>query len=56
MKNFLMTVFFVGLGFWTGANRLLPLWVIGALGVLGGVCWIGAEWMERKEESDSDPR
>lgn len=50
MKKIFMTVFIGGLGFWIGANRLLPLWLIVVMAVLGVACWGASEWMERRED------
>jgi len=43
-------VFFAGLGFWIGANRLLPVWLIVVLGVVGAVTWCVAEWLDRRDD------
>jgi hypothetical protein len=43
-----------GAGFWIGANRLLPLWAIVALAVLGAVLWVLAEYLERREDKNND--
>ena len=37
MKQFLVTVVCAGAGFWLGAHRLVPLWLIVVLAVLGSV-------------------
>lgn len=52
MKQLMMTIFFAGLGFWIGTHRLVPLWLIVVMGGLGVVCWLVAEWMERKERRE----
>ncbi|MCQ4313716.1 hypothetical protein NAV33_17745 [Pseudomonas stutzeri] len=49
-----MTVLIAGLGFWLGANRLLPLWLISAIAVFGLACWATVEWMERAERRQDD--
>lgn len=41
-------------GFWIGANRLLPLWSIVALAVLGAALWAVAEYLERREGKHND--
>lgn len=43
-----------GLGFWVGAHRLLPLWAIVVLAILGAVLWGLAEWLERREGNSDD--
>lgn len=49
MKQFWVTVVYAGVGFWLGAHRLVPLWLIVVLAVLGaGLCGV-AEWVERRE-------
>lgn len=50
MKKIFLGAFFVGLGFWIGANRLLPGWLIVVLGVIGAVTWCVAEWMDRRDD------
>lgn len=54
MKKIFAGVIFAGLGFWIGSHRLLPLWLIVVLGVIGAVTWCVAEWMERKERARDD--
>lgn len=54
VKKIFLGVFFAGIGFWIGANRLLPLWLIVVLGVIGAVTWCVAEWMERREGHRDD--
>lgn len=54
MKKIFMGGFFVWLGFWIGANRLLPLWLIVVMAVFGVICWGVAEWMERREGQHDD--
>lgn len=56
MKQIFLSVFFAGLGFWVGANRLLPLWGIVVLGVIGAVTWCVAKWLDRCEEQPDDDR
>ncbi len=51
MKQFLVTVVCAGAGFWLGAHRLVPLWLIVVLAVLGAGLWGVAEWIERRETS-----
>ena len=41
-------------GFWIGAHRLLPLWAIVALTVLGAVSWAAGEYLERREREDKN--
>jgi hypothetical protein len=41
-------------GFWIGAHRLLPLWAIVALAVLGAVSWAAGEYLERREREDKN--
>ena len=50
MKKILIGVFFAGLGFWIGANHLLPLWLIVVMAVIGLICWGVGEWMERRDD------
>lgn len=54
MKQLLAMILCAGLGFWFGANHLVPLWLIVALAVLGAVLWGVAEWMERREGQCDD--
>lgn len=56
MKRIFLGVFFAGVGFWIGANRLLPLWLIVVLGLIGAVTWCVAEWMGRREGARDDDR
>ncbi|AZD52736.1 hypothetical protein C4K19_0930 [Pseudomonas chlororaphis subsp. aurantiaca] len=49
MKQFLVTVVCAGAGFWLGAHRLVPLWLIVVLAVLGAGLWGVAEWIERRD-------
>lgn len=56
MKQIFLGVFFAGLGFWIGANRLLPLWLIMVLGLIGVVTWCVVEWMDRREGPRDDDR
>ena len=51
MKQFWVTVVCAGAGFWLGAHRLVPLWLIVALALLGAGLWSVAEWIERREAS-----
>lgn len=45
MGRILATIGCAGLGFWLGANHLVPLWAIVALAVLGAGLWVLAEWL-----------
>lgn len=41
-------------GFWIGSNRLLPLWAITVLVILGVGLRGLAEWLERREDHSDD--
>lgn len=49
MEKMIKTVLIAWLGYWIGANRLIPLWMVPVLAVAGLVYWLVAEWMEREE-------
>lgn len=49
MKQFWVTVVCAGAGFWLGAHRLIPLWLIVVLAVLGAGFWGVAKLIERRE-------
>lgn len=55
MRRMLVTIVCVGAGFWLGANRLVPLWGLCALAVLGGSLWGLVKWREAKgHDHDQD--
>jgi hypothetical protein len=54
MKRLWPALFFVGLGFWIGANRWLPPCSIVLLTVLGAVLWGWGAWLEHREGTDHD--
>ncbi len=54
MKRLWTALFFVGLGFWIGANRWLPPCSIVLLTVLGAVLWGWGAWLEHREGTDHD--
>ena len=54
MKKLFTTVLIAWMGYWIGANRWLPLWMIALLAVAGIVCWLVAEWMELAEGNSDD--
>lgn len=56
MKKIFLGVVFAGVGFWIGANRLLPVWLIVVLGVIGAAALCVAEWMDRREGQRNDNR
>ncbi|MNG25630.1 hypothetical protein D3C84_1105120 [compost metagenome] len=56
MKQMLVTVVCAGAGFYLGAHRLVPLWLIIVLAVLGAGLWGLAEWLERLDsKSERNP-
>jgi len=56
VKKIFLGVFFAGVGFWIGAKRLLPVWLIVVLGVTGAVALFVAEWMDQREGQRNDDR
>lgn len=56
MGRIVATIVCAGVGFWLGSHRLVPLWVMVALAVLGAGLWLWAEWLERRGGLDDDAR
>lgn len=54
MYRILVWIACAATGFWIGAHRLIPLWGIVSLAVLGGVFWCVGEWQERREGNGDD--
>lgn len=52
MKTLLITVICAGGGYWLGANRLVPPWLVIGLAILGVGLWAIAEWIELREGND----
>jgi fatty acid desaturase len=49
MRQLMALILCAWVGFWFGANHLVPLWLIVVLAVLGAGCWGAAEWLEHQE-------
>ena len=54
MGRILLVIICGGVGFWLGVHRLVPLWAIVVLLILGTGLWCLGEWLERKEAHGDD--
>ncbi|MGX0954490.1 hypothetical protein AB7M18_000618 [Pseudomonas viridiflava] len=54
MRKFLIGAVCAGLGFWLGAYRLVPIWLVIVLAILGAGLWGVAECIERRRGVDED--
>ena len=54
MRKVLIAAICAGLGFWLGAYRLVPIWLVIVLAVVGAGLWSLGECIERRRRSPED--